>query len=264
MWRKSVEGLKTVVATPGLRAGIAMCVHKDNLDEVESMLQFAVDHGVSCFAHFNFIPVGRGAAMGAQDISPQQREDLLQLLHRWMQSRRIGVISTAPQFGRICLTHADENGLVSCSHAGNAAGIKARVVARYLGGCGAGRTYACIEPNGDVTPCVYLPHRVLGSVRQRRFADIFRNNPFWDLLCDRTKLTHHCAVCAFRNYCGGCRARADAYFGALNAGDPGCLFNEKHWEALVAEGAATEAANVEGRQRVKTYDGCATSWVAST
>ena len=28
---------------------------------------------------------------------------------------------------------------------------------------------------------------------------------------------------------GGCRARADSYFGVVNAGDPGCIFNERHW-----------------------------------
>jgi len=36
-----------------------------------------------------------------------------------------------------------------------------------------------------------------------------------------------------KNYCGGCRARADAYYGQLHAGDPGCIFNDKHWDALV-------------------------------
>jgi len=262
MWHRTVRAMRTVAQTPGLRLGVAMCVTQGNFDEVEDMLQFAVDIGATCIAHFNFIPVGRGLEMAAGDLTPRQREWLLRTFNEWMQSGRIGVISTAPQLGRLSLAFSTGQGRQSCSHAGSAAGWKARVVAKYLGGCGAGRTYACIEPNGDVTPCVYLPHRVLGSVRQRRFADIFRNNPFWDLLCDRTKLTHHCAVCAFRNYCGGCRARADAYFGALNAGDPGCLFNEKHWEALVAQGAATEPATPESRQCVKTYDGCATSWVA--
>ena len=112
------------------------------------------------------------------------------------------------------------------------------MVAKYLGGCGAGRDYVSIEPNGDITPCVYLPHRVLGNIRQRRFVDIFRNNEFWELLCDRDRRTHHCEVCEFKHYCGGCRARADAYFGELNAGDPGCVFNAKHWERLVVETSA--------------------------
>ncbi|MBU0637746.1 MAG: radical SAM protein [Planctomycetes bacterium] len=240
MWSRTVRGMERVVAQEGMRLGIAMCVHQGNFDEVEDMLQFALDIGASCFAHFNFIPVGRGLEMVDRDLSPSQREQLLGTLNRWMQSGKIGVISTAPQLGRVCLAQAPSAGLQSCSHAGAGGGMKARVVAKYLGGCGAGRTYVCIEPDGNITPCVYLPHRVLGNIRQRRFAAIFRDNEFWDLLCDRAQRVHHCEVCTFKNYCGGCRARADAYFGELNAGDPGCLFNAKHWDELVRRGVVRD------------------------
>ena len=242
MWHRTVTGMCNVVQQEGLRLGVAMCVHQGNFDEVEDMLQFAVDLGASCFAHFNFIPVGRGLKMAREDLDPGQREWLLRTLNDWMQSGRIGVISTAPQFGRVCVAHAPIEGKQACSHAGSGGGEKARVIAKYLGGCGAGRDYVCIEPNGNVTPCVYLPHRVLGSTRQRRLIDIFRHNEFWELLCDRNRRTHHCEVCEFKHYCGGCRARADAYFGELNAGDPGCTFNAKHWEGLVQAGKSADEA----------------------
>jgi len=240
MWKRAVEGMRRVVEQEGMRLGVAMCVHRANVEEVEHMLQFAVDIGASCFAHFNFIPVGRGLEMAAEDLTPQQREGLLRTLNRWMQSGRIGILSTSPQFGRICVAHAPVDGKQSCSHIGGGGGEKARVVAKYLGGCGAGRCYVAIEPNGDITPCVYLPHRVLGNIRRRSFEDIFRHNEFWELLCDRDHRTHHCEVCEFKHYCGGCRARADAYFGQLNAGDPGCLFNATHWHRLVERSSAAQ------------------------
>jgi radical SAM protein with 4Fe4S-binding SPASM domain len=266
MWHRTVRGMRTVVQTPGLRLGIAMCVHQGNFDEVEDMIRFAQDIGASCLAHFNFIPVGRGLEMAEGDLTPAQREWLLRRLNDEMQAGRIGIISTAPQLGRVCLTHGGLEGRQSCSHAGSGGGIKAKVVAKYLGGCGAGRTYVCIEPSGDITPCVYMPQRVLGNIRTRRFRDIFRNNPYWELLCDRSHLTHHCEVCRFKNYCGGCRARADSYFGAVNAGDPGCLFNEKHWERLVAtaaEGQVMKVATAAGQApgpapHVRLYDGTIT------
>jgi len=271
MWRRAVEGAKAVAATPGLRLGIAMCVHQGNFHEVSDMIRFAEGLGAGCFAHFNFIPVGRGLRMVSGDITPRQREELLAILNRKMQEGGMGVISTAPQLGRVCLAGAiaalrssalcsaersaplrraeslrstscapgaPDGGRVTCSHAGSGSGVKARVVAKYLGGCGAGRTYVCIEPNGNVTPCVYLPHRVMGNVRQRPLAEVFRTSVFWRILNDRTRRLHHCEVCAFRNYCGGCRARSDAYFGQLHAGDPGCIFNDKHWQGLVDAGVA--------------------------
>ncbi len=206
------------------------------------MLEFAVDIGASCFAHFNFIPVGRGLNMVTGDLNPTQREKLLMTLNKWMQSRRIGILSTSPQLGRVCLAHAPLDGQQTASHCGSGGGEKARVVSKYVGGCGAGRCYVAIEPDGNVTPCVYLPHRVLGNVRERTIAEMFRDNDFWEPLCDRDDRYHHCEVCEFKNYCGGCRARADAYYGDLNAGDPGCLFNERHWDELVRTGVVGDAA----------------------
>jgi radical SAM protein with 4Fe4S-binding SPASM domain len=241
MWQRTVSGMRNVVAQEGLRLGVAMCVHRGNVHEVEDMLRFAVDIGASCLAHFNFIPVGRGLTMVENDLDPRQRERLLQTLNQWMQSGKIGVISTAPQFGRVCIAHSPVDGLQSCSHAGSGGGEKARVIAKYLGGCGAGRTYVCLEPDGTITPCVYMPQRVLGNIRRRPFRDIFRNNEFWDVLSDRDRRLHHCEVCEFKHYCGGCRARADAYYGQINAGDPGCIFNQSHWDDLVT-GRGAEAA----------------------
>jgi len=244
MWDRAIRGAKIVAATEGLRLGIAMCVHRGNVGEVRDMIELAISLGAGCFAHFNFIPVGRGLKMVSGDITPRQREELLGLLNEVMQSGRIGVISTAPQLGRVCLVHSGglPDGRTSCSHAGSGSGTKARVVAKYLGGCGAGRTYVCIEPNGDVTPCVYLPHRVMGNLREADVVDIFRGG-YYDLLNDRTDRIHHCGECEFSNYCGGCRARSDAYFGRLDAGDPGCVFNESHWDALVAAGVAVDGGS---------------------
>jgi radical SAM protein with 4Fe4S-binding SPASM domain len=240
MWEKAVTGARNVVATEGLRLGVAMCVHQGNYHEAADMLHFAEhDLGASCFAHFNFIPVGRGLKMVSGDISPKQREELLSLLNRKMQENTIGIISTAPQLGRVCLAGAAlDGGRVVCSHAGGGSGTKARVIAKYLGGCGAGRCYTAVEPNGNITPCVYLPHRVMGNIREKSLGKIFRDSVFWDILNDRDHRLHHCEVCAFKQYCGGCRARADAYFGQLHAGDPGCVFNDKHWQKLIDDGVA--------------------------
>jgi len=246
MWQRAVRGAKIVAETEGLRLGIAMCVHRGNYHEVRDMIEFAISIGAGCFAHFNFIPVGRGVKMVADDITPAQREALLGLLNETMQEGRIGVISTAPQLGRTCLTHAaaGDDARTTCSHAGSGSGAKARVVAKYLGGCGAGRTYVCIEPNGDVTPCVYLPHRVMGNLRRDGLIDCFRNG-FYDLLNDRTDRLHHCGKCDFASFCGGCRARSDAYFGRLDAGDPGCVLNSAQWDELVASGVVVEDGATE-------------------
>jgi radical SAM protein with 4Fe4S-binding SPASM domain len=250
-WKLAVQGIKNIVAhpDPNVRPGLAMCVSQENFHEVDDMIRLAIDLGCCAFCWFNFIPVGRGKDMRRTDLTPRQREWLLRRLNDLAQSRRIGVLSTCPQFGRTCLAYAPVEGMVAASHLGAAGGAKARVVARYIGGCGAGRCYMCIEPNGDTTPCVYMPGRVFGNVRRAPLVRLFRENPYWDLLCDRDRRGGHCQVCQFKHYCGGCRARADAYYGELAGPDPGCLFNEPQWDRLVeadAEPPAVPAAAAGG------------------
>ncbi|MCP4711212.1 MAG: SPASM domain-containing protein, partial [Planctomycetes bacterium] len=155
--------------------------------------------------------------------------------------------STAPQFARLCLEHPDVGSMVSCSHAGNAGGTQARVVAKYLGGCGAGRTYACVQPNGDVTPCVYMPARIMGNIRNKTFTEIFQQSDWWDLFCNRDAREGKCGSCDYRNYCGGCRARSDAYFNRLDHSDPGCINNMDQWLKLnQQQTAATTTIQTNG------------------
>jgi radical SAM protein with 4Fe4S-binding SPASM domain len=233
-WERTVEGMKIITSTPGLRLGVAMCVHQDNYDEVPEMLEFAQNIGASCFAYFNFIPVGRGKGMVEQDITPQQREALLKRLNEVIQNGQIGIISTCPQFGRVCLANSPIYvGKVAATHCGSGSGVKARVIAKYLGGCGAGRTYACLQPNGDVTPCVYMPSRVIGNIREKTMQEIIDASPLWNLLNNRNDRWGHCKSCAFRYYCGGCRARADAYYDDPAGPDPGCIFNQSEWNKLL-------------------------------
>ena len=59
--------------------------------------------------------------------------------------------------------------------------------------------------------------------------------PMMKDLRDRDKLKEHCGSCKNRTLCGGCRARAYGYFEDHLAPDPGCIYNQKAWDELVAE-----------------------------
>jgi radical SAM protein with 4Fe4S-binding SPASM domain len=197
-----------------------------------------LDLGCKTFSHFNFIPVGRGKAIMEEDLRPGQRELLLQRLQEHLLESQITIVSTAPQFGRACITYGPQEGLFATGHAGRGPGKKTMVLSRYIGGCGTGRCYCAIQPNGIITPCVYIPGVKVGDIRRKSFHDIW-NNPLFDTLSDRDDRGDHCGVCTYRHYCGGCRARALAYTGDIQAGDPGCIYNQRQWQELTA------AANCE-------------------
>ena len=235
-WARSIQGIRNCVQA-GMRTGLATCFTRHTVETVDQVIAFAVELGCSTFSHFNFIPVGRGKDMIDADLTPAQREWLLQRLVHHLQQGKINILSTAPQFVRACVMYAPREGIFATGHAGTGKGSKTMVLSRYTGGCGAGRCYCAIEPNGDVTPCVYMPSLKVGSLREASFESVW-NNALFDLLSDRTDRGGHCRVCTYGTYCGGCRARAYAYTGDLRSGDPGCQFNKKLWDQLAEESSS--------------------------
>jgi len=231
-WARSIQGIRNSVAG-GMRTGFAACFTRDTVHLADAAVRFAIDLGCQTFSHFNFIPVGRGREMAHEDLTPGQRELLMRVLTRHLQEGRINVISTAPQFGRSCVVYGSQEGVFATGHAGRGEGAKTMVLSRYIGGCGAGRCYCCVQPNGVVTPCVYMSTRPVGDLRRQSLLEIW-SNPLFDVLADREDRGDHCGVCDYRAYCGGCRARSLAYTGDVTAGDPGCSFNHHLWDEITS------------------------------
>lgn len=248
-WEKAVQGIKNCVES-GIRTGLATTFTRSTVERAEEMIRFAIDLGCVTFTHFNFIPVGRGEQCVEHDLTPDQREKLLKLLNDFLQEGKINVLSTAPQLSRTCITHAPLEGLIPTGHAGRGPGTRARVLARYLGGCGAGRCYCSIQPNGDVTPCVYMSSLKVGNLKHDALDDIWECETF-RVLRDRKDRGDHCGVCDFQNFCGGCRARAYAYTEDLTAGDPGCLYNMHEWEEVSGKFVAADTTRAEWKRRCK-------------
>lgn len=240
-WARTVQGIRNSVAV-GIRTGIATCFTRRTAHTVDDVVKFAIDLGCRTFSHFNFIPVGRGKEIIDADLTPGQRELLLRKLQRHLEEGKIGVVSTAPQFGRCCILYGAEDGVFATGHAGRGSGKKTMVLARYIGGCGTGRCYCAIQPNGIFTPCVYIPNENVGNIRRQTLAEIW-NNPLFATLADREDRGDHCGVCDYRHYCGGCRARALAYTGDIQAGDPGCVYNYHQWQELTANNGGAEVGN---------------------
>lgn len=237
-WARSIEGIRNCVRA-GMRTGFAMCFTRHTVRRADEAIQFAIDLGCQTFSHFNFIPVGRGRDVIEYDLTPEQREQLMTLLFRRLQEGRINIISTAPQFARACVAFGSAEGLFATGHVGTGRGSKTMVLSRYIGGCGAGRCYCAIQPNGDLTPCVYIPFEAIGNLRKQSLAELW-DCPLFEALSDRDQRGGHCRKCDYRAYCGGCRARALAYTGNTQAGDPGCGFNQDLWDRVAQHATKPE------------------------
>ena len=103
-------------------------------------------------------------------------------------------------------------------------------------GCGAGRQFVCIQPNGDICPCMFISSWVEGNSKEEPFLDIWARFEKIQCFTDRDNLEDNCGSCQFRYLCGGCRARAINYIGNPLASDTGCIKNKDKW--LIEQGKA--------------------------
>jgi radical SAM protein with 4Fe4S-binding SPASM domain len=226
-FEKAVMGIRNAVEED-LCACIASTATKSNLAEFPAIIDLAEEVHAERFTYFNFIPTGRGKAHFDQDLEAEERETLMKyLLNRMSKGCKTTILTTAPQLARVALQCQGPSGtgevMMSMAHMQTAkVSRKAVPLADFIGGCGAGRLYCSLSPQGDVHPCVFLPVNV-GNLKTEKFSDVWLNSELFKALRDRANLKGACGRCSYKYTCGGCRARASAYYEDMQASDPGCV-----------------------------------------
>lgn len=235
-WERTVEGIKNVVAKGVFDTAIATTATKYNYKKMDEMLDLAISLKVRRFIVFNFVPTGRGKDIIKEDLSPQEREDLLNFLYnKWQAKVGPDIFSTSPEYSRVGINKVLEGTgktYAPTHFATMETGYEGIAMAEFLGGCGAGRIYAALEDNGDLEPCVFLPIRV-GNVIHDDFKEIWNKSKVLNDLRNRDELKGVCGTCPFKYSCGGCRARAYGYYGDYMQSDPGCILNNSAYEEIV-------------------------------
>ncbi len=232
-WEHAIKALENAVEL-GISHGMAVVMDKETFGEVDDILDLAEDIGVKRVIFFNLIPTGRAEDMIKVDLSPEEREEFMKEVYHQMKKRKIEILTTAPQYARVTLLESQGKN-VTPAHFYIGENNSVKTLAEFIGGCGAGRIYAGIEPDGTVTPCVFLPLPV-GNVRTKSFKEIWETSRIFNLLRDRQGFTGQCRNCPYRNICGGCRARAYHYTFDIMGDDPGCIINRRVWEDIIRHG----------------------------
>jgi len=212
-WKKALHAIDVCLAE-GIEVALQTSVLPMNHEEVPRIAAFAHEKGVRAFNAYFLVCTGRGEKL--TDITPEQHEALLEQLiavqvrYSGEQDRFMVRAKCAPHIKRLACERLRRGDI----------GPVAAVMLLAGAGCPAGRSYLRIGPEGDVTPCPYLPV-ALGSVRRQRLRDIWQQaEPLQKLR--RLELRGRCGACEFREQCGGCRARALAASGDLFGEDPWC------------------------------------------
>jgi len=230
---KTLQALE-ICSEAGMFTTVATTATALNYAESGELILLARNHGADRVVFFDLIPAGRGREIEDLRLSRHQLLDLMALVKRESTRNGIEVFTELPQY----VVYSSSGDGFSANRADRALSVERftvstffdctghdnpyRKYASYLGGCPAGRVYCNIQPNGDVTPCMFMPdYPVAGNLKTQTFEEIW-NSPTFQALRDRTRLRGKCRTCTFTIICGGCRAKAAAYEGDYLASDPTC------------------------------------------
>jgi radical SAM protein with 4Fe4S-binding SPASM domain len=236
-WDAAVRATR-VLGDEGLDFSLHMSVTDWNVKEVSAMIDLARELGAKVLNFFFLVRTGRGRDL--TDIDAAAYEEILTSLAK-AQGAGQGPPSFVRRMFGIAPTPASRSFEDPWSTpVGHADGLLIRakcaphfrrilwqlnpsspLLKNYAhGSCPAGKYYCRITPEGDVTPCPYMPVSA-GNLRTTSFGDLWRAAPvFGDLR--EPKLGGRCGVCEFSKICGGCRCRAYATHGDYLAEDPAC------------------------------------------
>jgi radical SAM protein with 4Fe4S-binding SPASM domain len=257
-WRNTVEGAG-ILTRAGLPFIVQTTAGSHNLGELDAIADFAHEQlGAKVWNLYFLVPTGRGQFVS--DITPAQYDEVLASLYRIQRKyeRRMLVnAKCAPHYIKTVLesprtvNNADSEAdpLARDGDPSSWPGLSAiRTYSGGAGGCPAGTHYMGIRPNGDVTPCPYLPV-FAGTLRSATLADLWTSSALFGDIRRRTSLGGRCGECEMNGHCGGCRARAYGMTGDVMAEDPLCTHTPGRFAgspllALLGSRAAVPVATV--------------------
>jgi radical SAM protein with 4Fe4S-binding SPASM domain len=217
-WQNTVDGAAILNRT-GLPFIVQTTAGAHNLGELEAIADFAHERlGARVWNLYFLVPTGRGQFVS--DISPAQYDEVLAALYRIQgkyRGRMLVNAKCAPHYIKTVLERGHQPG-------SGQADTEAHPIRTYsggAGGCPAGTHYMGIRPNGDVTPCPYLPV-FAGSLRRTSLTELWTSSELFTGIRRRASLGGRCGECEMNGHCGGCRARAYGMTGDVMAEDPLC------------------------------------------
>ncbi len=235
-FRAAVEGIETCLDV-GLKTGLRYTVTRQNVDDLDGVVDLLTDIGLDRFCFYHLSYSGRGETLDSIDLDPVERRAVVKrICDRTVRSHRDGDEIETLLVGN----YADAAYLVEYARRAFGEDAARRVYARLErnGGDPAGERVAAVDCLGNVHPTQFWRSYSLGNVRDRSFGDIWDDeaNPLLRAVRERPEnLTGRCAPCRYRTVCrGGSRLRALAAGNGLFGPDPQCYLDESERRATDA------------------------------
>ncbi len=210
-WEAAIAGIEASKRN-GLQFQIHFSAQPMNYKELPDVIDWAYKLGARVLNVFFMVCTGRGEEL--TDITPAQYEEVLGYLVDCQDNYKGMLVRArcAPHFKRLAY-EKDPNSPIT------------KATGYMGGGCLAGTNYARVTPNGEMTPCPYMPLSA-GNIRQNSFIDLWEKSDVFNSF-RYPHLKGKCGDCEYSDICGGCRARPYVDHGDWLDEDQWCLYTPR-------------------------------------
>jgi radical SAM protein with 4Fe4S-binding SPASM domain len=213
-----------------LKVGLRLTITKSNLGDIGQIFDLLEDEAIPRICFYHLVDNGQRPELAAERLTPGETRAAVDLIaHRTRLLHQKGLepeVLTVdnPADGPYLYLKLRSEGLDKEAE-------NVLELLRLNGGASSGHGVGSISWNGLVYPDQFWRTRVLGSIREKSFGEIWHDpdNSLLMMLKDKKKhVSGRCRECVFLDVCGGgLRARADFVTGDPWAPDPACYLTDE-------------------------------------
>lgn len=229
----AIQGIENCLAV-GQKVGLRFTINRHNYHDLENIFNLLEELNIPRVCFYHLVYSGRGSEMIKEDVSPQETRQAIDLIidkvryfHAKGLEKEILTVDNHADgvYLYLRLLKEDPN--------------RAAEVLRLLkinGGNRTGIAIGEVDWYGNVHPDQFTQNYTFGNVKEKKFGEIWTNNPhpiLQGLKKRKELLKGRCAHCKWLDVCNGnFRARAEAVSGDFWESDPACYLTDEEifWE----------------------------------
>ena len=234
-FQKIIKAIR-LLRSGGINVNIMFTLQRRNVGDIPSLIDLAVAEGISVLTIERFVPIGSGAKIREELLSPEEIKRVFDYIsERAEQEINRGGLTSISQ-SRALWVMCNRNTVFPGTDKYNkdtAGGI-----------CSIGLDGLCILPDATVLPCRRLPIPI-GNLKNDSLLKIWHTSDLLWQIRDKRNLKGKCNSCEFILRCSGCRAMAYACTGDYLAEDPQCWKQETDKRGRQYDGESRELEKTE-------------------
>lgn len=206
----------------GVSVQINSTVTRRNIGDLDALARLLETLDIVLWSVFFLVPTGRGQSDDV--VTAEEFEQVFEKLYEVSRRSSFDVKTTEAMHYRryVAQRRAEERRQTGTApsplHTPSPDGI-----GRAPLGISDAKGFVFVSHIGEVYPSGFLPLSA-GNVRRQPLTEIYQHSPLFVSLRDTSNLKGKCALCEFREICGGSRARAYAVSGSPFAAEPCCVY----------------------------------------